>query len=105
LTDVGGVEFHRPQLPEAAVSLIDAAGRSSIVTSTDIMEAGHAPFFWIKLTCPRLSAGENMRLIFATLSSDADTPSDHVEVIGTFETAPSEGSLRKKVDGTVTFIR
>src|ERR1019366_2561193 len=97
-TDVGGVEFHRPQLPETAVGLIDAAGRTSIVTSTDLLEAGHAPFFWIKLTCPRLSAGENMRLIFATsLPSDADTPSDHVEVTGTYETAPSEGSLRKKV--------
>lgn len=105
LGDVGGVEFHKPQLPEAKVRLTGKDGKDYIVTSTDIMDAGHPLFFDVRVFCPRLSQGETLRLIIAAFLDDPSKRPNHLRIKGTYETAPSEGSRREKVEKIVDVVQ
>lgn len=105
LSDVGGVEFHKPQLPQAKLRLTGKNGKDYIVTSTDIMDAGHPLFFDVRVFCPRLSPEETLRLIIASLLDDPSKRPNHLRIKGTYETTPSEGSKRENVEKIVDVVQ
>lgn len=103
LSDVSGLEFHPPKMPEPPpLSLRGTDGKSYRLDLTDMFGKMWLPAREFRIFCPRLLPKEPLRLIIATVRDNGTKkPAASLRVRGVYETAPSEGSVRGKVDQTV----
>ncbi len=100
LTDISGVEFHKPDPPQWRVKLKAKDGTSQTFDSNDMGILAWP--FWYRVTAPRLESQDQIRLIVATASSlRKKVPLAHLRIKGDYEKSPSEGSGRVPIEQTI----
>jgi hypothetical protein len=103
LSQVSGLEFHPPKMPELPpIALLGTDGKTYQLPTDNMFGSTWLPATKFRVFCPRLFPGEPLRLIIATLHDDGiKVPPQHLRIIGTFETPPSDGSTKGNVDAIV----
>jgi hypothetical protein len=106
-SNIPGVEFHAPELPEMSVRVRGADGQDSIITSRDMVALGSngkkTPSLGkeYSLFCPRLFPNKGLlRLVLATGSNKGEL-TKVLRIAGTYETMPSTGSKLVTIDKTI----
>ena len=104
LSDVNGIEYHPPKSPELPpLSLRGEDGNLYRLPTADVFGSVWLPATTFRIFCPRLLPGEPLRLIIATVQSNkVKRPPVRVRITGVYETGPSEGSVRGRIDEVVT---
>ena len=102
LTDVKGVDFHPPRTPDLSVGLRGTDGKVYHFPFTDML--GWIPAIKFRVFCPRLLPRQTLRLIIAVIGGPTRPPKQ-LQLTGTYETAPSEGSTRGQINETVGVVQ
>ncbi|HEU0046121.1 MAG TPA: hypothetical protein VFQ43_00785 [Nitrososphaera sp.] len=102
LSDVSGVEFHPPLTQWPQLRLRGKDGKDYVFDATDMLGNKWLPAREFRIFCPRLLPNEPLRLIIATVRDNGNKkPATSLHIKGTYETAQSEGSMRRKLDQTI----
>jgi hypothetical protein len=107
LSDVNGLEFHPPKMPEMPpLALRGTDGKTYQLPTDTLFGNTWLPATKFRIFCSRLLPGEPLRLIIATVHDDGTKiPPNHLRITGVYETAPSEGSIRGRVDKIVKVVQ
>ena len=108
---VSGVEFHKSPLPVPAPN-IQINGDDGVVGNiTPMLDEALEKVFGplateYRVSCPRLESGESIKITAIMLNRrNLGVAPDRFKLTGSYETAPSEGSIRIPIDQEVEIKR
>jgi hypothetical protein len=99
---IAGCEFHPPKWPDInlALPIIGENGQKAIINPRDSpapLSFGHE----YKLFCPRLTSGDDLRLIVLAATSGGDIVPTCLRIVGSYQVIQSDGARRVDVDRLV----
>ena len=116
-SDIGGVEFHGPESPEAGLRLLGDDGKVYDTFFRDFLPKGETfpPFgdHW-GMFCPRLPTGISLRLVVAAINIDDKVTRDtfkgyeapkHLRLIGSYDSPEKESGKRVKFEQLLDITR
>lgn len=108
MSNILGLEFHGPELPDMGVRLRGKDGLSYDFFMRDFVSPGEQfpPWgdYW-RLLCPRLPVGITLRLVVPAVHMEDKTAPKHFRILGTYDSPIESGGKRLGFDNILDVTR